>query len=138
MHRRIWESLRYSSTLPTRGVLAVAAALRSITFVMATPALGSDPIYASLFAAAAAQVWSAMFAMIAIAITWRIFEPRSRVAISRVINAATCGIWVVYIASMFSARGFLAPDCAADVAALLAAIWCTLRTDLTVDDRGTA
>lgn len=138
MNRRIWESLRYSSTLPVRGALAIAAAIFAVLFVFAPEHLAGDAVYIFLFALAPSRAWAATFAINALLLAWRIFERQPRIGWSRLINAGTCGLWAVYLVVLYKARGFFAPDCAADLALFLAAIWCALRTDLNVNDRESA
>jgi hypothetical protein len=134
----IWISLRYSSTLPLRGGLAVSAALWAVLFLFAPARLDVDPVYAFLFALAPPFVWAGIYAIDALALLWRIVETRPRVGWTRVINAATCGLWAMYLACALHARGFIAPDFADDVAMLVGAIWCTLRSDMNVSDRESA
>jgi hypothetical protein len=134
----LWLSIRYSSTLPIRCVLAVAATIWALLFAFAPARITADPVYAFITSLAAAPVWSALFAVDAMLLTWRIFETRSRIGWSRIINACTCGLWMLYIVCSIEALGYLAPDIADDIAMMICAAWCTLRTDLTVSDRESA
>lgn len=84
------------------------------------------------------QVWATIFGLDAVLLLCRIVDTRSRIGFSRLINAATCGLWCGYIAATVSAVGYFGPDDAAEVALALAAAWCALRTDLTQNDRETA
>jgi hypothetical protein len=83
-------------------------------------------------------MWSLVFVFDAIALAWRTIEQRTRIGWTRVINSFTCALWACYLISMVDGRGYLAPDGAVTIALLLGAIWCTLRTDLTVGDRESA
>jgi len=134
----IWISLRYSSALPVRALLAIAAWIWSILFLAASWHLAAEPSYQLLFTLAPAKTWSSLFLIDAAALIWRIVDRRPRIGWTRAINAYTCGLWALYIACSVQVRGYLAPDCAGDVAMLLGAIWATLRTDLTVSDRESA
>jgi hypothetical protein len=135
---RIWLSLRYSSALPVRCLLAIAAASWAVLFITAPQALVDERAYRFLFELAAPVVWALLFAVDALLLIWRMIESRSRIGWTRVINAYTCGLWIFYLACEFKARGFVAPDCAFQIALLAGAIWNALRSDLTVGDRESA
>lgn len=136
---RLWLALRYSSTLPLRSVLAVTAAMWSLLFVLApSPSLSALPTYQLMSEFAPAQFWPSVFALDALALTWRIVERHPRIGWTRLINAMTCGLWTMYLACLVEVYGFAPPGCAAVVGILLCAIWCTLRTDLTLGDRESA
>lgn len=83
-------------------------------------------------------MWAAIFGADAILLLCRIVDTRSRIGLSRLINAGTCGLWCGYVAATTAAVGYLGPDDAAEVTLALAAAWCALRTDLTANDRETA
>lgn len=135
---KIWLSLRYTSTIPVRGTLVLAALGWGLLFLFASPQVALNPVYTFLFSLASQDLWSALFLVDAALLLWRMVETRTRVGVTRLVNAYTCGLWALFLACSIKARGYVAPDCADDIAIFLAAVWCTLRTDLTVSDRESA
>lgn len=133
-----WHALRFGSTMPTRCALAITALLFSVSLLVAPDSINARPLFAAMLAGHGAQIWAAVFGADALLLICRIVDTRPRVGFSRLINAGTCGLWCGYVAATVSAVGYFGPDDAAEVALAMAAAWCALRTDLTVNDRETA
>lgn len=124
--------------MPTRCTLAITAGLLSIALLCAPAQIEYRPMFATMLAGHGKQVWAAIFGLDAVLLLCRIVDTRSRIGLSRLINASTCGLWCGYVAATTAAVGYLGPDDAAEVALAIAAAWCALRTDLTQNDRETA
>ncbi|MGH8121449.1 MAG: hypothetical protein ACREPT_01615 [Rudaea sp.] len=121
-----------------RGALAVAAGLWALLFLVAPDRLVADPVYAFMTRVVPTWFWAVLFATDALGLAWRIFERCPRVGWSRFINAFTVGLWALYLACAIDALGYVAPDFADDITLLLCAVWCALRTDITISDRESA
>ena len=134
----LWDALRYSSPLPVRFFLAIGSLLWSWFLIDSPRAVANDPVYLSMFQIAPPSVWSAIFLVNGLLLGWRVFDPRPRIGITRIINASTVFIWLMYIGLTLKTYGCLPPDSGDEIAILIASIWATLRTSLTVADRGTA
>lgn len=136
--RGVTHSFRYSSTMPTRCLLAVTAWMWAALFLVAPVELSADPAYTMLFHLSPVWGWVLVFALDAVMLTWRIIDRCPRIGATRIINAATFGLWSFVLCASIWTRGYLAPDSAYATTMLFAALWTTLRTDLTENDRETA
>lgn len=131
-------ALRYSSTLPVRVMLAMAALVWAAAFALAPDRVLDEPLYVSLLRAAPRWIWVALSAADGIALAWRLIARNPRIGVTRAVNAATCGMWTMYVAASVASVGYLSPSISGGVALLAASIWVSLRTDMTQSDRDTA
>ena len=138
MMRHVWYAFRYSSPLPVRVMLAIAALLWAILLAVDPARLAVEAPYDILFRIAPRWIWAVLFAVDGLLLTWRIVDARNLVGVTRIVNAATCGLWSLYICATAGSQHYLPPDAADEIAILLAAAWATLRTDLTQSDKETA
>lgn len=82
--------------------------------------------------------WCAMFGLLGLLMLWRIIDHKPRREITRTINTLVCALYTGYCMVLVTGLGYAPPELADPVVITLAAIWVTLRTDLTVNDRETA
>ena len=129
----LWDALRYSSPLPVRFFLSISSLLWCIFLLSGVHAIESDPVYM-----APRGAWAALFGLNGLLLAWRIFDTKARIGITRIINASTVALWLIFLGVTLETYGCLPPDSGDEIGTLLAAIWTTLRTSLTVGDRGSA
>lgn len=134
----IWLSLRYSSPKPIRVLLALCAAVSGISFLFIAPGTEYMSRYPHLFMILPSYMWGALFCTASFAMFWRVFDPRSRIGWSRIINGGMFCLWCSFASANLWALGFFTPDLSALFGLALASAWATLRTDLTSGDRADA
>lgn len=96
------------------------------------------PTYAHLLAEGGRYGWASLFFLNGTLLLWRILDLRARAGALRLVNALSICLWAAYVGTSITSLGYVKPDLADPVVLLIAAIWLTLRTDLTVADRATA
>lgn len=132
----LWLSLRYSSTMPVRIMLAVAMIVRALLILPA--AFDAKQNSNIVYEFAAPLTWALAFGLIGSLLLWRIFDRRTRLDITRAINATACGVFGAYFLGVIYGLGYLPPGIADTGVLILASMWVTLRTDLTASDKETA
>lgn len=136
--RPLWRTLRYSSAMPIRWMLAICALLWAVFMLTSPAAMAGDPVYQAMFRMMPREAWAAAFGVDGVLLLWRIVDVHPRIGATRLINSATVGLWSVFLCLTTKVYGSLPPDAADAFGILLAAMWATLRTDLTLDDRENA
>lgn len=116
----------------------MAALVWAAAFALAPDRVLAEPLHVSLLSAAPRWFWVALSAADGIALAWRLIARNPRIGVTRAVNAATCGMWTMYVAASVSSVGYLSPSMSGGVALLAASIWVSLRTDMTQSDRDTA
>jgi len=141
------EALKYANNLFQRGALGIAAALYAIFVVMA-PSVTSRADIA--LAAASGQVvgcqaillttdqkWvlGTIFALDAVGIFWRIFDPVARLWWGRAVNLGTACLWATVTGATLFTYGRPLPDAVGEIMLTLTALYTLTRTDFTARDR---
>jgi hypothetical protein len=138
MTQTAWQALRFGSPKLIRLMLAVCSTAAGISFIFIPAGAEYMVRYPHLFLIFSPSTWGALFCFTALAMFWRIFDYRSRIGLSRIINGAMFCLWMCFASANFWAVGFFTPDMAALFGMAIAAAWATLRTDLTNSDRADA
>ena len=137
---KLTEALKTADNLFQRGALGIAAALYAV-FVVLAPDVASR---ADVLLAAAAgkatgcqairltdsQKWAigAAFALDAVAIFWRIFDPVARLWWGRAVNFATACLWATVTGATLFTYGRPLPDAVGEIMLTLTALYTLTRT----------
>lgn len=119
---------RHVSSRPIHLILALAAAVWSISAVLVSPTPDSSA-YVVIVAHGGRAAWAAVFAADAIVLLACALARNCPRFCARSINAATAGIWATIVGVSVAAYGHVSPQIAAEIALLVGAAWATIRTD---------
>jgi hypothetical protein len=129
-------ALQTGTAFLQRIMLAFAASLYAVLTLLSTRAPSPDSAYVLLSGHRIA--WGVIFAVDALALWWRILDPRSRPHWAVTINLVTFAIWVGITGGTVMIAQHVDPDLVGYVLICIMALHALVRTDLTQRDRETA
>lgn len=131
-----YEGIRYGSTIAVRMLLAIAATLYAVFTTAAHVIPSADTTY--VLVSGLRHWWALAFAIDAVFLWWRLFDPHARPAVAAVINISTFGLWAGVTGGTILTAPHVDPDFVGYIITCIMALHAVVRTDLTPRDRETA
>lgn len=137
----IAHAMRYASNTFQRFVLAIAASIYTITTAAGpdlTHSRAPQAYQALVLSSGYKWVFAAVFALDAFCLWWRLFDHTPRVKWAIFINIFTATLWTSIALATIATYGSFLPDATGEVVLALISLFSMVRTNKTINDRGTA